>query len=116
MDLAISSTMVDLRRRRRFRFHESVSSSIQSLYHLSLCFKLGFMAANLVILEDTEQQEPTFDNKHHIVDFEIGQGGQYMNLLNVLSGRQNGKPSVLKITAVAAVTSNGSGLVAVKRG
>ncbi|TXG70968.1 hypothetical protein EZV62_005903 [Acer yangbiense] len=82
--------------------------SIQSLYDLSPCFKLGFMAANLAILEATQQQEPAFNsNKLHVVDFEIGQGGQYMNLLHELSRRQNGKPSVLKITAVAA--NNGSG-------
>ncbi|KAI9161742.1 hypothetical protein LWI28_020292 [Acer negundo] len=85
--------------------------SIQSLYDLSPCFKLGFMAANLAILEATQQQEPAFNNnkKLHVIDFEIGQGGQYMNLLHELSRRQNGKPSVLKITAVAAAANNGGG-------
>ncbi|KAK3220599.1 hypothetical protein Dsin_014569 [Dipteronia sinensis] len=82
--------------------------SIQSLYDLSPCFKLGFMAANLAILEATQQQEPVF-NKLHVVDFEIGQGGQYMNLLHALSDRQDGKPSVLKITAVAAANNGGGG-------
>ncbi|KAK2653951.1 hypothetical protein Ddye_013807 [Dipteronia dyeriana] len=83
--------------------------SIQSLYDLSPCFKLGFMAANLAILEATQQQEPAFNNRLHVVDFEIGQGGQYMNLLHELSRRQGGKPSVLKITAVAAANNGGGG-------
>ncbi|GAV80050.1 GRAS domain-containing protein [Cephalotus follicularis] len=56
------------------------------------------MAANLAILETTLDQPSS--NKFHVVDFDIGQGGQYLNLLHALSARQNGKPAVVKITAV----------------
>ncbi|XP_031275160.1 scarecrow-like protein 8 [Pistacia vera] len=73
--------------------------STQLLYDLSPCFKLGFMAANLAIIEATLDQ-PT-SNKFHVIDFDIGQGGQYQNLLHALSTRsQNGKPYIVKITAV----------------
>ncbi|KAL0452475.1 UNVERIFIED_CONTAM: Scarecrow-like protein 8 [Sesamum latifolium] len=53
--------------------------SIQMLYDVSPCFKLGFMAANLAILEATSDQG---FNKVHVVDFDIGRGGQYMHLLH----------------------------------
>ncbi|KAJ0099939.1 hypothetical protein Patl1_20186 [Pistacia atlantica] len=60
---------------------------------------LGFMAANLAIIEATLDQ-PT-SNKFHVIDFDIGQGGHYQNLLHALSTRsQNGKPYIVKITAV----------------
>ncbi|XP_013712934.2 scarecrow-like protein 8 [Brassica napus] len=75
--------------------------STQLLYELSPCFKLGFMAANLAILDAA-------GNNHdggvlmHVVDFEIGEGGQYVNLLHALSTRRSGdnKHLVVKITAV----------------
>lgn len=74
-------------------------ASIQLLYDLSPCFKLGFMAANLAILEATLDQPSS--NQFHVIDFDIGQGGQYMNLLHGLSARRNGKPSLVKITALS---------------
>lgn len=77
-------------------FTQQHAESTQSLYDLSPCFKLGFMAANLAILDATSDC-----NNFHVVDFDIGQGGQYMNLLYALGARQNGKPSVISITAVA---------------
>ncbi|CAN8244557.1 unnamed protein product [Cochlearia groenlandica] len=71
--------------------------STQLLYELSPCFKLGFMAANLAILDAVAE------GIIHVVDFEIGEGGQYVNLLHALSTRRNGRnPTVVvKITAVA---------------
>ncbi|KAG9452123.1 hypothetical protein H6P81_005027 [Aristolochia fimbriata] len=66
----------------------------QMLYEASPCFKLGFMAANHIILEATRNQ-----GKIHVVDFEIGQGSQYMTLIHALGERQCPKPAV-KITAV----------------
>jgi hypothetical protein len=81
----------------------------QLLYDLSPCFKLGFMAANLAIIDATREQEQeanTSSNGFHVVDFDIGHGGQYKNLLHALSGLQNSKPAIVKITAVAA-GSNG---------
>ncbi|XP_010060571.2 scarecrow-like protein 8 [Eucalyptus grandis] len=74
-------------------------SSTQSLYELSPCFKLGFMAANLMILEAASEQPST--NKLHVIDFDVGQEGQYINLLHALSTRQPGIPSILKITTLA---------------
>lgn len=79
------------------------SASTQSLYDVSPCFKLAFMAANLAILEAIGQE----DHKFHVVDFDIGQGGQYMNLLHLLSARQKGMLAV-KLTAVAE-NGHGSG-------
>lgn len=71
--------------------------STKFLYELSPCFKLGFMAANLAILDASGN-----DDGLHVIDFEIGEGGQYVNLLHALSTRRNGKnPPTVKITAVA---------------
>ncbi|XP_068650964.1 scarecrow-like protein 8 [Aristolochia californica] len=66
----------------------------QMLFEASPCFKLGFMAANHTILEATQNQA-----KIHVVDFDIGQGSQYMTLIHALGERQSAKPAV-KITAV----------------
>ena len=56
--------------------------------------KLTFMATNLTILEVIEED----DRK---VDFDMRKGGQYMNLIHLLPGRQKGKV-VKKLTAVVA--------------
>ncbi|KAF2312242.1 hypothetical protein GH714_028719 [Hevea brasiliensis] len=74
--------------------------STRLLYEVSPCFKLGFMAANLAILEATVDQ-PTSSSGLHVIDFDVGQGCQYINLLHALSERLNRKPSIVKITAVA---------------
>ncbi|KAK4740707.1 hypothetical protein SAY87_024295 [Trapa incisa] len=75
--------------------------SIQMLYDLSPCFKLGFMAANSAILE-AAAEHPVAE-RLHVVDFDIGKGKQYFNLLHALSTRLPGsrRPSVVKITAVS---------------
>ncbi|XP_009614056.1 scarecrow-like protein 8 [Nicotiana tomentosiformis] len=70
--------------------------STQNLYDVSPCFKLGFMAANLAILEAVTDH-PT--NKIHVIDFDVGQGGQYLHLLHALAAKKSEKPAVLKITA-----------------
>lgn len=88
-------------------FSQEHAVSTQLLYELSPCFKLGFMAANLAILEATLAEQSTSNNHRvHVIDFEIGEGGQYLNLLHLLSAGQNGKPVMVKITAVA---DNGGG-------
>ncbi|KAJ8626353.1 hypothetical protein MRB53_019660 [Persea americana] len=75
----------------------------QMLYEASPCFKLGFMAANHAILDATLNQQ-----KIHIVDFDIGQGSQYLTLIHALAERQPIKPTV-KITAINDPNSiNGS--------
>ncbi|OMO71825.1 Transcription factor GRAS [Corchorus olitorius] len=80
-------------------FSKEHAAATQSLYDLSPCFKLGFLAANLAILDATLDQPNS--NKLHVIDFDIGQGGQYMNLLHALSERGTGKPAMVKITAVS---------------
>lgn len=74
------------------------TGSTQMLYELSPSFKLGFMAANLAILEAISGEQPA--NKLHVIDFDIGQGGQYVHLLHELSVKKADKPSVLKITTL----------------
>ncbi|KAE8726989.1 Scarecrow-like protein 8 [Hibiscus syriacus] len=80
-------------------FSRAHAAATQLLYDLSPCFKLGFLSANQAIL-DAALDQPSC-NKLHVIDFDIGQGGQYINLLHELSERGNGKPAMLKITAIA---------------
>uniref|UniRef100_A0A7N2MHY1 Scarecrow-like protein 8 n=1 Tax=Quercus lobata TaxID=97700 RepID=A0A7N2MHY1_QUELO len=94
-------------------FNKENVESTQLLYDLSSCFKLGFMAANLAIVEatldesDTKSDNNNRGNKIHVIDFDIGQGGgQYVYLLQALAARQNGKPFIVKITTVAADNSS----------
>ncbi|KAL1550731.1 Scarecrow-like 8 [Salvia divinorum] len=80
--------------------------STQMLYDVSPFFKLSFMAANLAILNATSGQG---FQRIHVVDFEIGEGGQYMHFLHALAANQtDGKrAAALKITAFADNTSGG---------
>ncbi|XP_061996028.1 scarecrow-like protein 8 [Rosa rugosa] len=80
-------------------FTQEHAGSTQCLYELIPCFRLGFIAANLAILEATLADQST-TNKVHVIDFDIGQGFQYRHLLHELSTRPNGKSSVVKITTV----------------
>lgn len=80
--------------------------STQLLYELSPCFKLGFMAANLAILDASGSNTNDGTTSFHVIDFEIGEGGQYFNLLHALSTRRSGKnpPVVVKITALTNIS------------
>lgn len=85
--------------------------SIQMLYEVSPCFKLGFMAANLAILEAVPVDENNV--KLHVIDFDIGQAGQYVHLLHALAAKR--KSVSLKITTAfldhaADLKSVGDGL------
>ncbi|KAK7315108.1 hypothetical protein VNO77_33640 [Canavalia gladiata] len=81
-------------------FSREHAESTQLLLENSLCFKVGFMAANLAILEAAFEEKT--ENRFCVVDFDIGQGKQYVHLLNALSARcQNGKVLAVKILAVA---------------
>ncbi|THU74340.1 hypothetical protein C4D60_Mb04t32320 [Musa balbisiana] len=73
-------------------------TATQMLYDLSPCFKLGFVAASSAILEATKDE-----SKIHIVDFEVGQGGQYDALLLALAKRRC--PPAIMVTAVADPSS-----------
>ncbi|KAK1320637.1 Scarecrow-like protein 8 [Acorus calamus] len=66
----------------------------QMLYDASPCFNIGFLVANHVILEATKAQ-----SKIHIVDFDIGSGGQYAALLHSLKEHRRPAPSSIRITA-----------------
>ncbi|KAH0662055.1 hypothetical protein KY284_026986 [Solanum tuberosum] len=71
--------------------------STQNLYETSPCFKLGFMAANLAIVEAVADHP---SNKIHVIDFDIGQGGQYLHLLHALATKNTDYHISLKITAI----------------
>ncbi|CAD5175946.1 unnamed protein product [Musa acuminata subsp. malaccensis] len=79
-------------------------AATQMLYELSPCFKLGLITANLAILEATKEQPMI-----HILDFDVGQGGQYAVLLHALAERHHLRPAAgapsLRITAVSDPTS-----------
>ncbi|KAK9147443.1 hypothetical protein Scep_006200 [Stephania cephalantha] len=68
----------------------------QLLYEASPCFKLGFMAANLAILDSINPQS----NSIHILDFDIGQGSQYVTLIYALAEKKTPIPITLKITTI----------------
>ncbi|KAE8676678.1 hypothetical protein F3Y22_tig00111582pilonHSYRG00583 [Hibiscus syriacus] len=80
-------------------FSRAHTIATQLLYDLSPCFKLGFLLSNQAILYATLDQLRC--NKLHVIDFDIGQGGQYINLLHAVSERRNGKPTMVKITVIA---------------
>lgn len=85
-------------------YNKEHTLSTQMLYDASPCFKLGFMAANLAILDAISEEQV---NKLHVLDFDIGQGGQYVHLLHALAARKPDKPTVLKITTFADVVNGG---------
>jgi hypothetical protein len=82
-------------------FSKDHAEATQLLYEMSPCFTLGFMAASLAILEAALEDESESGNRIHVLDFDVGQGGHYVNLLHALSARRKGKPFFMKITAVS---------------
>ncbi|KAF8041572.1 hypothetical protein BT93_A0232 [Corymbia citriodora subsp. variegata] len=80
-------------------FTEDHLLSAQSLYDLSPCFKLGFLAANISILKAASEQPSS--EKLHVIDFGISCEEQYRGLLYELSKRQACNQSILKITTLA---------------
>lgn len=80
--------------------------STQLLYDKSPCFKLAFMAANNTILELRQAEK-----KLHVVDFDIGQGVQYVYLLHeIAAARKVDKetPISLKLTTFADFGNGGA--------
>ncbi|KAL1531399.1 Scarecrow-like 8 [Salvia divinorum] len=75
-------------------FSTEHAASTKSLHEFSPCFKLGIMAANLAILEAAAEDGY---NKIHVLDFDVGHGGQYGHLLHSLDS--NKSSVALKITA-----------------
>ncbi|KAG6391966.1 hypothetical protein SASPL_149730 [Salvia splendens] len=74
-------------------FTTEQAASTKSLYGFSPCFKLGIMAANLAILEAAAEDGY---NKIHVLDFDVGHGGEYGHLLHSLGSNKS-----LKITALS---------------
>ncbi|KAL5069831.1 hypothetical protein RYX36_020718 [Vicia faba] len=89
-------------------FSKEHAESTQLLFDNSLCFKVAFMAANVAIIEAafdaTTATESSNNNIKNlcVVDFDIGHGQRYINLLHELHARikSSGSPATLKITAV----------------
>ncbi|TYJ48620.1 hypothetical protein E1A91_A01G075600v1 [Gossypium mustelinum] len=87
-------------------------SYMQVLYEICPYLKFGYMAANGAIAEACRTED-----RIHIIDFQIGQGTQWMTLLQALAARPGGAPHV-RITGIDDPLSKyarGGGLEAVKR-
>ncbi|XP_051143457.1 scarecrow-like protein 8 [Andrographis paniculata] len=85
------------------------AASTHLLYEASPCFELGFMAANLAILDAAT--ELGFQ-KIHVLDFDISQGAQYSHLLQALAKKKldNKPPAALNITAFTEFAAAGEKL------
>ncbi|KAF8410932.1 hypothetical protein HHK36_003469 [Tetracentron sinense] len=64
-------------------------SYMQILYEICPYLKFGYMAANGAIAEAFKDED-----RVHIIDFQIGQGIQWMTLIQALAARPNGPPHV----------------------
>ncbi|KAK7283619.1 hypothetical protein RIF29_13259 [Crotalaria pallida] len=88
-------------------FNREHAESTQLIFENSVCFKVGFMAANIAIVEAAfeEGNEKGFC----VVDFAIGQGKQYVSLLHLLSARKSHSqsPTAVKLKLVAVAESGG---------
>ncbi|XP_051125357.1 scarecrow-like protein 21 [Andrographis paniculata] len=85
-------------------------SYMHILYEICPYLKFGYMAANGAIAEACRHED-----RIHIVDFQIGQGTQWMTLLQALAARPSGAPHV-RITGIDDPVSQyarGDGLSAV---
>ncbi|MED6118338.1 GRAS protein [Stylosanthes scabra] len=81
-------------------FSNEHAESTQLMFENSLCFMVGFMAANFAILE-AAFEDKTELKRFCVVDFDIGQGKQYISLLLALSARGRTPPAIVRIVAVA---------------
>ncbi|XP_027342069.1 scarecrow-like protein 8 [Abrus precatorius] len=75
------------------------AESTRLLLHHCFCFNAAVTAANITILQsafDIQNQKVNLS----VVDFNIGNGMQYVQLLQLLSVNVNGMIAVVKITAV----------------
>ncbi|CAN6452058.1 unnamed protein product [Victoria cruziana] len=101
---------------RTLRLKEPESEDLLSYMHTmnEVCpyLKFGYMAANGAIAEAFRNED-----RVHIIDFQIGQGIQWVTLLQALAGRTSGPPHV-RITGIDDPVSKfarGEGLEAVRR-
>ncbi|KAK7391337.1 hypothetical protein VNO78_19751 [Psophocarpus tetragonolobus] len=82
-------------------FSTQHAESTHLLFEHSLFFKVALLVANIAILESS------FDDnaKLCVLDFDIGNGNQYVSLLHELAARRRGAPAAVKIVAVADTSS-----------
>ena len=85
------------------RCKEPASSDLLSYMHIlyEVCpyFKFGYMSANGAIAEAMKDE-----NRVHIIDFQIGQGSQWITLIQAFSARPRGPPHI-RITGIDDPTS-----------
>ncbi|KAL8462636.1 hypothetical protein ACS0TY_032810 [Phlomoides rotata] len=86
-------------------------SYMRILYEICPYLKFGYMAANGAIAEACKNED-----RIHIIDFQIGQGTQWMTLLQALAARPSGPPHV-RITGIDDPVNKyarGDGLTAIE--
>ncbi|CAA7024223.1 unnamed protein product [Microthlaspi erraticum] len=81
-------------------------SYVYVLHEVCPYFKFGYMSANGAIAEAMKDEE-----RIHIIDFQIGQGSQWIALIQAFAARPCGAPSI-RITGIG---DDGSNLVTVKK-
>lgn len=85
------------------RFKEPESSELLSYMHIlyEVCpyFKFGYMSANGAIAEAMKDEK-----RVHIIDFQIGQGSQWITLIQAFAARPGGPPHI-RITGLDDSTS-----------
>ncbi|ESQ32498.1 hypothetical protein EUTSA_v10004053mg [Eutrema salsugineum] len=74
-------------------------SYMHILYEVCPYFKFGYMSANGAIAEAMKEE-----NRVHIVDFQIGQGSQWITLIQAFAARPGGPPRI-RITGIDDMTS-----------
>ncbi|XP_010557768.1 PREDICTED: scarecrow-like transcription factor PAT1 [Tarenaya hassleriana] len=74
-------------------------SYMHILYEVCPYFKFGYMSANGAIAEAMKEE-----NRVHIVDFQIGQGSQWVTLIQAFAARPGGPPRI-RITGIDDVMS-----------
>lgn len=87
-------------------------SYMHILYEICPYLKFGYMAANGAIAEACKNED-----RIHIIDFQIGQGTQWITLLQALAARPSGPPHV-RITGIDDPVNKyarGDGLTAIER-
>lgn len=83
-------------------FSQEQNLATQLLFRGSPCFNFGLMASNLAIMEATRDQPSDI----HVIDFDIGQGIQYINLIHAIAEREKQSkvtsvtPIVIRVTSV----------------
>ncbi|KAK4492931.1 hypothetical protein RD792_000258 [Penstemon davidsonii] len=87
-------------------------SYMHTLYEVCPYFKFGYMSANGAIAEAMKDED-----RVHIIDFKIGQGSQWIPLIQAFGARPGGPPRI-RITGIDDLTSayaRGGGLNIVGR-